>query len=312
MKHNLLLTTGLFLFLSIMSVQAAQSIPAGEGEEPDAKMSMDQKRVDVGTDFSIHFTNAPVGVNAWIGIYPFGKGPENSASYTYKYTEVANGSVTFNIGESNAYTAVLFKDGDVHNPYPDRLSFFVGREGSFSIDKTTYEEGEEITITYAGLPALEKDWFGIYTEGKDPNGAGITADRWKYAPVGVADGTLKMATGEGDDAVLPPGNYFITYMIRDEHYEPMARQHFTVTTPTSIKQVSEIDEITYDGTHKCLLLATSQSGTVSVYTADGKKIADKTLKSGKNSVPLNAASHRLLIVTWKGDDGNTIIRKVQL
>ena len=68
MKYNLLLTTGLFLFLSIMSVQAAQSIPAGEGEEPDAKMSMDQKRVDVGTDFSIHFTNAPVGVNAWIGI----------------------------------------------------------------------------------------------------------------------------------------------------------------------------------------------------------------------------------------------------
>lgn len=312
MKHNLLLTTGLFLLLGFMSAQAAQSIPTGEGEEADAKMTMDQKRVDVGTDFSIHFTNAPVGVNAWIGIYPFGKGPENAASYKWAYTEVANGSVTFNIDESNAYTAVIFKDGEVHNPYPDRLSFFVGREGSFSIDKTTYKEGEEITITYAGLPALDKDWFGIYAEGKDPNGAGITADGWKYVPVGVADGTLQMATGEGGDIVLPPGDYFLTYMIRDEHYEPMPRQHFTISSSTAINQVLGVNEIAYDKAHKCLLLTTSQNGNVGVYTADGKKLVDKALMSGKNSVSLAATLHQCVIVTWKGNNGKTITRKIQL
>ena len=308
MKQKLLLTTSLFLFLGLTSIHATQSTPTRAGETPDAKMTMDQTRVDVGADFSIHFTNAPT--DSWIGIYPFGKGPENAASYKWAHTKVTNGSLTFNIDESNAYTAVIFKDGDVHNPFPERLSFFVGREGTFSIDKATYRQGEQITISYNGLPALDKDWFGIYTEGKDPNGTGITADGWKYAPVGVQDGTLSMSTGVDGDIVLPPGSYFITYMIRDEHYEPMPRQHFTVTASTSIKQVSDVSEITYDKTQKRLVLNTTQGGTLSVYAADGKKLADKTLKGGKNFVPLNAVAHQLLIVTWKGNDGKTTTHKI--
>ena len=308
MKHNLLLMSVVFLFMSIFPGQAVASIPAGDGVEPELMMTSDC--VAPSTDFSIRFMNAPTGVNAWIGIYPYGLGPANGSSHKWAYTVAANGALTFKIDEKNAYTAMIFKDGTTDHPGTSKVSFLVGpKGGEFSIDKENYKQGEQMTITYTDVPAIEHDWFAIFKEEDEANEGSYVG--WKYLPNGVRTGTLKMLTGEGGDNTLPPGNYYITYLIRDGRYEPFERVYFTVTASTSIKQVSDVSEITYDKTQKRLVLNTTQGGNLSVYAADGKKLADKTLKSGKNFVPLNAAAHQLLIVTWKGNDGKTVSHKIK-
>lgn len=113
------------------------------------------------------------------------------------------------------------------------LGLLVGvlRLGAQSVtpDKTSYEIGEAIVVTFAGGPANAKDWIGVYKEGETPGGPSATI--WNYVDgtqtgsAGLADGTVTFASG-----LAAAGNYVIYFLLNDG-YDVLATASLTVTGP---------------------------------------------------------------------------------
>ncbi|MGI6224599.1 MAG: fibronectin type III domain-containing protein, partial [Prevotella sp.] len=193
----------------------------------DPIITMGVKRVDAGESFTVDYNYAPVGKNAWIGIYHKGQKPGPIPSTTWAYTQGVSGTMKFTLPNPDEYFAVLFQDGGYKEAAP-RVTFFVGPEVKYSIDKKVYEEGEPVTVTYTNAPALKDDWFGVYRMGETPGSATDYSDSWSYINKGQADGLIKLATGSGYAYKLPKGYYFISYFSRGEYFEPFERQYFSV------------------------------------------------------------------------------------
>lgn len=311
MRNNLFLTTSFSLFLSVISICSTQSATAANN---NPEVYMDVKRVAAGEEFTIYYRNVPVGVSAWVGIYRSGTGPEyGNGSTLWQYTQDANGSMNFILSDVDQYTVILFSDGTNSKPYPNRIGFFVGGMASFSTDKLIYEKGEQIKVSYSSAPALKNDWIGIYPMGANPSAQGVSATAWKYLGNSTPAGSLDLSTGVGDDKILEAGSYFISYFVCGSYVEPFGRKYFMVGEGiTGIDEVNDDDVIYYDNARKCLLITTTEKGTVSVFAADGRKLEQHVLESGRRDVLLNCGRQRFVVVTWRGDSGKSITRKVIL
>lgn len=199
----------------------------------DPGISMNIKQTLPGKEFTVEYQYAPEGQNAWVGIYrKFDKPGSSTLSTKWAYTQGSSGKLTFTLTDSDEYYAVLFEDGGYKEITP-RIPFFVGSEVKFSTDKTVYEVGEPIKITYSNAPALESDWFGVYRMGKSPGDSGVYSDSWLYVPVGVADGEMTLATGVGTAYSLPKGYYYLNYLTRGYYFEPFDRHYFSVGSEIS-------------------------------------------------------------------------------
>ena len=198
----------------------------------DPVITMDVKRVDVGQEFTVSYNYAPVGKNAWIGIFHKGQVPGPTPSVTWAYTTGVSGTLKFTLSGADEYFAVLFRDGGYKEAAP-RIKFFVGSELKYSIDKKVYKEGEPVRVTYTNAPALRDDWFGVYRMGETPGNGTDLSDSWSYVDRGVSDGLITLATGSGFAYSLPKGYYFISYFSRGKYFEPFERQYFSVGSEIS-------------------------------------------------------------------------------
>ena len=186
-----------------------------------------------GDPISISFHNAPVGNDAWVGIYVDGKRPGTSdLSYAYQYTPSADGVLTFTVNDANVYFAVLFGDGG-YNEVSERVSFVVtpfatdAQPPMLSLPKTTFKEGEPIPVSYSHGPALTNDWIGIYPEGQVPVDSKCpTYVYLNSQPEGTV--TLNVEGTRNFTSPLPVGNYFACYFMADGYTEATARVPFTV------------------------------------------------------------------------------------
>lgn len=182
-------------------------------------ISITDPTVTPGKTITVNYEWAPEGQNAWIGIYRKGEEPHSVYSYTWKYTPAQSGSMNFTINETNEYYAVLFED-EGYTEISERIPFYVGPEPQISLDKSTYEEGEDIAVTYSNAPGLKNDWIGIYKRGKVPGTADLS-DSWDYLG-GKAEGTLTLSKD------LPKGYYFVSYFTLGDYFEPCERVYFSV------------------------------------------------------------------------------------
>lgn len=187
-------------------------------------ITIEKKVYEPGSEIEISYANAPVGKNAWIGIYrngetPGGEGAGTTTSYKWDYTSQAAGSLKFTIDEVNEYYAVLFAD-EGYTEITERLPFYFGPVPELSLEKDKYEVGEDISITFANAPGLKDDWIGIYRMGEVP-GTSDLSDSWDY-------------TGEAKEGVmtltkdLPKGYYFVNYFTRGQYFEPSERLMFAI------------------------------------------------------------------------------------
>ena len=187
-------------------------------------ITIEKKVYEPGSEIEISYANAPVGKNAWIGIYrngetPGGEGAGTTTSYKWNYTSQAAGSLKFTIDEVNEYYAVLFAD-EGYTEITERLPFYFGPVPELSLEKDKYEVGEDISITFANAPGLKDDWIGIYRMGEVP-GTSDLSDSWDY-------------TGEAKEGVmtltedLPKGYYFVNYFTRGKYFEPSERLMFAI------------------------------------------------------------------------------------
>lgn len=186
----------------------------------DPQITLSRNSFGLGEEISIDYKYAPVDKNAWIGIYRKNEKPGGATlSYKWAYTDGPAGTLKFTINETNEYYAVLFKDGG-YEEVTERIPFYFGPKPELKLNKTAYEEGEDIVVDYANAPGLSSDWIGIYKVG-----AKVGSDysiSWDYTPGGAAEGTLTL------NKDLPKGYYFANYFLYGEYFEPAERVYFSV------------------------------------------------------------------------------------
>lgn len=218
--------------------------------DPNAPyISLNGKFFSKGATITVEYKNAPVGTNAWIGIYADGKA---DASYDWAYTDGANGSKTFTINEKNHYYAVLFKDGNYDECTP-RIDFIVGEScsddnpTSITTDKRLYAVGEPIVVTFQNSPQIDRDWVGLYAQFADP----INAKSYSYAYVpNTVSGsvTLNVADnynfGQYHPGPADDGYYYVNYFIHDGYYECTPREYIIIGKPATL--TIENPELTTD------------------------------------------------------------------
>lgn len=203
----------------------------------DPSLSMEQKVIPAGQEFTITYQYAPEGQNAWIGIYHKGEKPgQGPLSTRWAYTNGSAGSLTFQLNDIDEYFAVLFADEGYTEAAP-RIPFYVGPTPTLQTDKSVYEEGENIQISYDNAPGLSGDWIGIYRMGKTPGPDG--SDTWAYTSSGSTSGQLSLGSGLGK------GYYFVNYFLRGEYFEPAERIYFSIGDKISTVS-AEKDEYTTD------------------------------------------------------------------
>ena len=109
----------------------------------------------------VSYENAPVGKNAWVGIYKDSQHPGNSdPSYAWQYTSAANGTLQFTISDAGSYFAVLFGDNGYTEISP-RFPFVVGADRIKAMHDEQWEMNNTAIFNLAGQ-RVEKMNKGIY------------------------------------------------------------------------------------------------------------------------------------------------------
>lgn len=242
-----------------------------------ATLSVGKQFYRTGENIKATFSDAPVGSDAWIGIYAKGKNPgNNSPSVVWKYTEVAAGTITLDaISSTGEYYAVLFQDGG-YTECSQRITFYVLARNfdptSFSMttDKTAYAVGEAIAVTLKNAPKVtSKDWVGIYPVGAEPKDS--VSPCYVYNTVINGTLTLNVSGNKNWTDALPEGEYFIGYFMNDGYDEPFQRQYFTIASADSVKSPGAVTG-RRDAAYRLDGTPASDTRQPGLYVMNGKKI----------------------------------------
>ena len=244
-------------------------------------LSLDKQFYRVNEAIRVTFSDVPVGTEAWVGIYAKGKTPGTSdKAATYKYTEVAAGTLSLSLSATGEYFAVLFQDGGYTECSP-RIPLFVLSRAynpenfSMQTDKTVYNVGDAIVVTLANAPMLSNDWIGIYRADIVPKDA--KCPTWLYNNKVNGSLTLNVSGTRNWTAPLPEGNYFVGYFMADGYEEPFPRQYFTIAGKSDDDSVSAPSE-QREGNHIIYRLDGTRTASMrepGLYIKDGKKIIRK-------------------------------------
>ncbi|GIO41351.1 polysaccharide lyase family 8 super-sandwich domain-containing protein [Paenibacillus apis] len=114
-------------------------------------------------------------------------------------------------------------------PKPDYSS-------TLSMDQTVVERGQPLTIHYTGAQG-QKDWIGLYLKSETPK-KGTNAWKWAYVN-DLPDGTVTLTdNSEGRKEYpslkdLPPGEYYLAYLLNDGYTENAGRFYFQIVDKVS-------------------------------------------------------------------------------
>ncbi len=139
----------------------AKAITVKNPAEP--QLTLSTNTLKPGNTLGISYENAPVGNNAWIGIYTEGTqpGPQHP-SYAWQYTQAASGTIHFTINDAGKYFAVLFGDNG-YNEISMRVPFTVSNDavGSLMLQKghvTIVVPDAECSPVKLAVEALQRDF----------------------------------------------------------------------------------------------------------------------------------------------------------
>lgn len=203
-----------------------------------SSLSLAKQFYKTGEEISVQFKDAPVGTDAWVGIYVHDKNPgSDSPSYAYQYTKVKDGTLTFKVSASEEYYAVLFKDGG-YSECSVRVPFFVLTRDFdpaafvMKTNKLAYNVGDPVRVSLTKAPYIAKDWVGIYSEGLVP--ADEKCPTWQY--LSAVTGTISLNTSGSRNwtSALAAGYYFVGYFCSDGYTEPFPRKFFAIGKPAKL------------------------------------------------------------------------------
>lgn len=267
-----------------------------DGKVPSAQLAtiaLNKQFYKVGDKVTISFKDAPVGSDAWIGIYEHSKNPgSENKSYAYQYTKVKEGSVSMTVNSSNEYYAVLFQDSG-YVECSQRIPFFVLRRDydpaafRMSTDKLAYEKGDPIRVKLENVPNLSNDWVGIYSAEVTPQN--VICPTWVYNTQISSTLKLNVSGTRNWQSALAAGVYFVGYFTADGYTEPFDRQYFVIGKPATLRsersQYTTADEVvlSYQGLHQQLhcQLCTQAVGETAWKVVQDLQEAQGTVTLGK-------------------------------
>lgn len=204
--------------------------------------------VSQGQTMTVHYENAPVGTDAWVGIYKSGAHQQPKKSYKWAYTDGSSGDLTFELADYDAYFAVLFKDGNydeiARSEYVLACNDYNAIQAAafeMKTDKTEYEPGEPVKVIWKGAPAFNKDWVGIYDAKENPGLNDYQSTSYAYITGSQGEVTLNAEGAlnfDGEDDIDGPGQYYIAYLLWDGYAEVFGRAHYTVKGGTGVSTVT--------------------------------------------------------------------------
>ncbi|MCH8216848.1 MAG: alkaline phosphatase family protein [Planctomycetes bacterium] len=202
-------TNNYFLLLGLILLRSGQMTSA-------QTLSFDKTEYDSGEAIVATFAGGPNNRKDWIGIYLSNQAPGSVASRAYLYVNgncrgdkaYRSGSVTFNSASScvtwplppGPYSA-YFLENDKYTILDGPVKFTIAGssrgDGTLTLDKSSYYEGETITATFTGAPGNALDWMGIW---ETPNGGApsaciaVKSARSRNYTDGHVDGTVTIHT----------------------------------------------------------------------------------------------------------------------
>jgi hypothetical protein len=177
----------------------------------------------VGEPVTVTWAHTTPFAGDWVSLAPAGS-PATSITY-WAYTGGAtSGSRGFSGLSAGAYVA-RFYINDEYKLLIESAPFSVGgaplpdpETGTITVEHGTYGVGENITVTWSGLPGNFKDWIALAPQGSD----NTTITRWLYAN-GHASGTFTFAGG-----IAGAGSYVARAFVNDTVVRVAQSAPFTV------------------------------------------------------------------------------------
>ena len=206
----------------------------GASHQPQRISLVSPRFVPTGhANLTVAFTDAPTGQGAWVGVYRRDEEPDESHSVTWAYLDRPSGTATFDLTDEDTYYAVLFADSTHHeiartehilvsDGYTDGSNFLL------STDKKVYQVGEPVVVSWIHAPAFENDWIGIYRTDGTPGENDWHSTSYRYVTEAEGTMTLNVERAPNFSHPIEPGEYFVTYLLRDGYVEVFPRVTFTV------------------------------------------------------------------------------------
>ncbi|WP_193213472.1 fibronectin type III domain-containing protein [Luteolibacter marinus] len=187
-----------------------------------------------GEDIAVTYEGGPGLATDWIGIYKKGQNPGPVASTTWQYVTGTSGirHFTTNLPAGEWFAAFFTNDG--YTEIAPRVAFYVGDKPVLAPDRTSYDEGQTVDLSFSNAPGGANDWVGIYKEGTTPGAANASA--WYYLNGTRTPGGAGTNSGLIPFSGLAKGYYFADYFLDDGYFGIAGRVRFSVGT--EITQVS--------------------------------------------------------------------------
>lgn len=103
---------------------------------------------------------------------------------------------------------------------------------AISLNKSSYQVGEAVSVTFSGGPGNAKDWIGIYTNGITPSG-NPTSLAWNYTNgTKTSGGSLTQGTVTFTNTGLGVGTYKVFFLANDGYTQLTAGIPLVITSTT--------------------------------------------------------------------------------
>ncbi len=168
----------------------------------NASIETSKSTYNAGETISVTVHNMQGDDEDWIGIYPEGASNDwdNIASWAWT-NGIKDGTVTLaSIQTAGNYEARAFfaNSFDVEATSSFKVTGGEAEQTTISTSKSTYDAGEQISVTIHNMKGDNEDWIGIYPKGASNDWSNIISWAWTN---GIKNGTINL-TG-----VPSAGNY---------------------------------------------------------------------------------------------------------
>ena len=204
-----------------------------------SSLSIEKMFFKAGDSIEVTYKDAPVGSQAWIGLYPVGTTPASgNPSLSWDYTAAKDGKMTLKHDKSGEYYLVMFRDSG-YSECSARIPVFLTdtdyNPKAFSLltSRRVYDVGDGIQVRITSAPAFKSDWVGIYSaelEAKYEN----KCPTWLYYDKGMRSMMLNVAGTKNWASPLIEGFYFVSYFMTGGYVQPFPAKYFVIGKPVTL------------------------------------------------------------------------------